>query len=87
MEPCQQVVLLAVVLHEALDVLDGLGRGDALDGCLAPELVHLLAALRDGRWQRFHVSVESRRGAMKSSGDFESDSDPMAIAVDEVRSS
>ena len=36
---------------------------------------------------RFHVSVESSRGAMQSSGDFESDSDPMAIAVDEVRSS
>ena len=34
-----------------LDVLDGLGRGDAPNGCLAAELLHLLAALRDGRWQ------------------------------------
>ena len=34
-----------------LDVLDGLGRWDALDGSLAAELLHLLAALRDGRWQ------------------------------------
>jgi len=73
-----------VVNGVALDVLDGLGRWDALDGSLAAELLHLLAALRYGRWQRFHVSVESRCGAIQSSGE---SSDPnLAVAVDDVRS-
>ena len=34
-----------------LDVVDGLRGGDALDGGLAPQLLHLLAALRDDRRQ------------------------------------
>ena len=45
--PYDEILSASSLAH--LDVLDGLGRGDALDGGLAAELLHLLAALRDGR--------------------------------------
>jgi len=68
-EANDQVVLHDVVKGVALDVVDGLRGGDALDGGLAPQLLHLLAALRDDRGQRFHdVSVGPRRFATQSTG-------------------